>query len=61
VLEPGKYEMKQPWFGKVRANPELLRLRELTALGEMAKTGARFVVGLPIDGNSVLLKNDEKS
>lgn len=31
----------------VAARPELLRLRELATLADMAKTGGKFVVGLP--------------
>jgi hypothetical protein len=41
------------WRGRSRrrqgraARPELLRLRELATLADMAKTGGKFVVGLP--------------
>jgi len=42
----------------VRAHPELLRLRELSALAEMARNGAKFVMGLPVDKG--LLLGEEK-
>lgn len=35
-------------------HPELLRLRELTALGQMAAAGAKFVIGSGAAGVSVL-------
>ncbi|MCC7381262.1 MAG: slipin family protein [Deltaproteobacteria bacterium] len=43
----------------LREHPELLRLRELVALGDMARTGAKFVVGLPIDGKSMVIGGEE--
>lgn len=39
----------------LRDHPELIRLREVQALTEMAKTGARFVVGLPLDNPGLAL------
>jgi regulator of protease activity HflC (stomatin/prohibitin superfamily) len=39
----------------LRDHPELLRLREIQALAEMAKSGARFVIGLPVDAPGLAL------
>jgi regulator of protease activity HflC (stomatin/prohibitin superfamily) len=36
-------------------HPELLRLREVQALSEMAKSGARFVIGLPVGASGLAL------
>jgi regulator of protease activity HflC (stomatin/prohibitin superfamily) len=40
------------------ANPTLLRLRELQALGDMAKAGGKFVVGLKPGGAGPLFRED---
>jgi regulator of protease activity HflC (stomatin/prohibitin superfamily) len=42
----------------LREHPELLRLRELQALGEIAKAGGRFVIGLRADGSGTLFRED---
>jgi regulator of protease activity HflC (stomatin/prohibitin superfamily) len=41
----------------LKSHPELLRLRELQTLAEMARTGGKFVVGMK-DGLGGLLKED---
>jgi len=42
----------------VRAHPELLRIRELQTLSEIAKSGGRFVIGLRADGSGSLFRDD---
>ena len=42
----------------LRAHPELLRLRELHTLSEIAKSGGRFVIGLRADGSGSLFRDD---
>jgi len=43
----------------LREHPELLRLRELQALGEIAKAGGRFVIGLRADGSGALFRDND--
>jgi regulator of protease activity HflC (stomatin/prohibitin superfamily) len=42
----------------VHAHPELLRIRELQTLSEIAKSGGRFVIGLRADGSGGLFRDD---
>ncbi|HXX31513.1 MAG TPA: hypothetical protein VEJ89_12490 [Myxococcaceae bacterium] len=42
----------------LRTHPELLRLRELQTLSDIAKSGGRFVVGLRADGSGSLFRDD---
>ena len=42
----------------VRAHPELLRIRELQTLSEIAKSGGRFVTSLRADGSGSLFRDD---
>ena len=41
------------------ANPQILKLRELAALSDMARTGAKFVVGMRTNGLTSLLRDDD--
>ena len=41
------------------AHPALLRVRELQALGDMARAGGKFVVGLKADGAGHGLLRDD--
>ena len=43
----------------IAANPQLLRLRELAALGEMARAGGRFSVGLGSNAFSGILRDED--